>query len=312
MKGSSHFHSLTSEDNLALMNARRINKLVSEVSRPLGLMPSRRRDASKKPCSASLRGQCGASVQNDVTACICDSILNSEHFGVYYKWLVTDWSIYIEQRASVEISDSKSEKLWKTVFESGTVHLLGPVQFCRTFKSQMHWMFENRLFLNIYFDIVFFFYLVIIEIVFYQEHFCLVFEKLVSESYVFRREPSVFENHKVYFLSWPTGRVQERLGEQQRPQHQFLRDAPVSKCYQSSQVHERCKSRAMMLSYRGRNYNRTGTVLIAAITHALLFSVCCTRTNTRRSTSTWRATTKAREWTSGPCTPWKPGRWPVT
>lgn len=90
MKGSSHFHSLTSEDNLALMNARRINKLVSEVSRSLGLMPSRRRDASKKPCSASLRGQCGASVQNDVTACICDSILNSEHFGVYYKWLVTD------------------------------------------------------------------------------------------------------------------------------------------------------------------------------------------------------------------------------
>ncbi|XP_019738933.1 nebulin-related-anchoring protein isoform X3 [Hippocampus comes] len=31
MKGTSHFHSLTSEDNLALMNARKINKLVSEV-----------------------------------------------------------------------------------------------------------------------------------------------------------------------------------------------------------------------------------------------------------------------------------------
>ncbi|XP_057682974.1 nebulin-related-anchoring protein isoform X1 [Corythoichthys intestinalis] len=31
MKGSSHFHNLTSEDNLALMNARKINKLVSEV-----------------------------------------------------------------------------------------------------------------------------------------------------------------------------------------------------------------------------------------------------------------------------------------
>lgn len=32
MKGTSHFHSLTSEDNLALKNARKINKLVSEVS----------------------------------------------------------------------------------------------------------------------------------------------------------------------------------------------------------------------------------------------------------------------------------------
>ncbi|XP_075948940.1 nebulin-related-anchoring protein [Anarhichas minor] len=31
MKGTSHFHSLTSEDNLALMNARKINKIVSEV-----------------------------------------------------------------------------------------------------------------------------------------------------------------------------------------------------------------------------------------------------------------------------------------
>uniref|UniRef100_A0A3Q3EKD4 Nebulin-related anchoring protein n=1 Tax=Labrus bergylta TaxID=56723 RepID=A0A3Q3EKD4_9LABR len=31
MKGTSHFHSLTSEDNLSLMNARKINKLVSEV-----------------------------------------------------------------------------------------------------------------------------------------------------------------------------------------------------------------------------------------------------------------------------------------
>ncbi|XP_051925282.1 nebulin-related-anchoring protein [Hippocampus zosterae] len=31
MKGTSHFHNLTSEDNLALMNARKINKLVSEV-----------------------------------------------------------------------------------------------------------------------------------------------------------------------------------------------------------------------------------------------------------------------------------------
>ncbi|XP_061822685.2 nebulin-related-anchoring protein isoform X1 [Nerophis lumbriciformis] len=31
MKGSSHYHSLTSEDNLALKNARKINKLVSEV-----------------------------------------------------------------------------------------------------------------------------------------------------------------------------------------------------------------------------------------------------------------------------------------
>ncbi|XP_073345124.1 nebulin-related-anchoring protein isoform X2 [Pagrus major] len=31
MKGTSHFHSLTSEDNLALKNARKINKLVSEV-----------------------------------------------------------------------------------------------------------------------------------------------------------------------------------------------------------------------------------------------------------------------------------------
>ncbi|XP_061666279.1 nebulin-related-anchoring protein isoform X2 [Syngnathoides biaculeatus] len=31
MKGTSHFHSLTSEENLALMNARKINKLVSEV-----------------------------------------------------------------------------------------------------------------------------------------------------------------------------------------------------------------------------------------------------------------------------------------
>lgn len=32
MKGTSHFHSLTSEDNVALMNARKINKFVSEVS----------------------------------------------------------------------------------------------------------------------------------------------------------------------------------------------------------------------------------------------------------------------------------------
>lgn len=32
MKGTSHFHSLTSEDNLTLKNARKINKLVSEVS----------------------------------------------------------------------------------------------------------------------------------------------------------------------------------------------------------------------------------------------------------------------------------------
>ncbi|XP_037134487.1 nebulin-related-anchoring protein isoform X1 [Syngnathus acus] len=31
MKGPSHYHNLTSEDNLALMNARKINKLVSEV-----------------------------------------------------------------------------------------------------------------------------------------------------------------------------------------------------------------------------------------------------------------------------------------
>ncbi|XP_068439400.1 nebulin-related-anchoring protein [Clinocottus analis] len=31
MKGASHFHSLTSEDNLALMNSRKINKIVSEV-----------------------------------------------------------------------------------------------------------------------------------------------------------------------------------------------------------------------------------------------------------------------------------------
>ena len=31
MKGSSHFHSLTAEDNLALKNARKINKIVSEV-----------------------------------------------------------------------------------------------------------------------------------------------------------------------------------------------------------------------------------------------------------------------------------------
>uniref|UniRef100_A0A8C4DJJ7 Nebulin-related anchoring protein n=1 Tax=Dicentrarchus labrax TaxID=13489 RepID=A0A8C4DJJ7_DICLA len=31
MKGTSHFHSLTSEDNLALKNARKINKMVSEV-----------------------------------------------------------------------------------------------------------------------------------------------------------------------------------------------------------------------------------------------------------------------------------------
>lgn len=32
MKGTSHFHSLTSEDNLTLKNARKINKIVSEVS----------------------------------------------------------------------------------------------------------------------------------------------------------------------------------------------------------------------------------------------------------------------------------------
>lgn len=32
MKGTSHFHSLTSEDNLALKNARKINKIISEVS----------------------------------------------------------------------------------------------------------------------------------------------------------------------------------------------------------------------------------------------------------------------------------------
>lgn len=32
MKGTSHFHSLTSEDNLTLKNARKINKLISEVS----------------------------------------------------------------------------------------------------------------------------------------------------------------------------------------------------------------------------------------------------------------------------------------
>lgn len=32
MKGTSHFHSLTSEDNLTLKNAQKINKLVSEVS----------------------------------------------------------------------------------------------------------------------------------------------------------------------------------------------------------------------------------------------------------------------------------------
>lgn len=35
MKGTSHFHSLTSEDNLALKNARKISKLVSEVSQDL-------------------------------------------------------------------------------------------------------------------------------------------------------------------------------------------------------------------------------------------------------------------------------------
>lgn len=32
MKGTAHFHSLTSEDNLTLKNARKINKIVSEVS----------------------------------------------------------------------------------------------------------------------------------------------------------------------------------------------------------------------------------------------------------------------------------------
>lgn len=33
MKGASHFQSLTSEDNIALMKSRKINKIVSEVSR---------------------------------------------------------------------------------------------------------------------------------------------------------------------------------------------------------------------------------------------------------------------------------------
>lgn len=36
MKGTSHFHSLTSEDNLALKNARKINKIVSEVGELVG------------------------------------------------------------------------------------------------------------------------------------------------------------------------------------------------------------------------------------------------------------------------------------
>lgn len=37
MKGTSHFHSLTSEDNLALKNARKINKIVSEVGELAGM-----------------------------------------------------------------------------------------------------------------------------------------------------------------------------------------------------------------------------------------------------------------------------------
>lgn len=37
MKGTSHFHSLTSEDNLALKNARKINKIVSEVGGLAGM-----------------------------------------------------------------------------------------------------------------------------------------------------------------------------------------------------------------------------------------------------------------------------------
>jgi hypothetical protein len=40
MKGTSHFTSLTSEDNLALKNARKISKLVSEV-RSLGFKENR-------------------------------------------------------------------------------------------------------------------------------------------------------------------------------------------------------------------------------------------------------------------------------
>ena len=34
MRGTSHYTSLTSEDNLALKNARKISKLVSEVQKP--------------------------------------------------------------------------------------------------------------------------------------------------------------------------------------------------------------------------------------------------------------------------------------
>lgn len=37
MKGQAHYHTMTTEDNLALKTVRKINKLVSEVGAPMAM-----------------------------------------------------------------------------------------------------------------------------------------------------------------------------------------------------------------------------------------------------------------------------------
>lgn len=55
MKGTSHFHSLTSEDNLTLKNARKINKIISEVSL---LFPADSQPTSVNPDRIFPQAQC--------------------------------------------------------------------------------------------------------------------------------------------------------------------------------------------------------------------------------------------------------------
>lgn len=61
MKGTSHFHSLTSEDNLTLKNARKINKIISEVSL---LFPADSQPTSVNPDRIFPQAQCSP-------VCVC-------------------------------------------------------------------------------------------------------------------------------------------------------------------------------------------------------------------------------------------------
>lgn len=78
MKGTSHFHSLTSEDNLALKNARKINKIVSEVRPVRSIQPS----LNTFVCLDLFRAQeknnvniqiafCLSNSQSQVNVCMC-------------------------------------------------------------------------------------------------------------------------------------------------------------------------------------------------------------------------------------------------